>query len=63
MTGRPADIGSLLLSLGASAADPNSHEPFILIIDDIRGGAWQRLDGLTDPTKLARILRKRIREK
>jgi protein SCO1/2 len=62
VTGCQADIDSLLLSLGASTADPSTHTPFILIIDDIHGGARQRLDGLTDPAILARILHKRVRQ-
>ena len=32
VTGRPAEIGSLLLSLGTSTADPAAHAPFILIL-------------------------------
>src|SRR5258708_5755814 len=55
VTGPKPDMDTLTRSLGASAADPASHAPLIIIIDD-RSGRWQRLDGLTDPAKLARIL-------
>jgi len=61
VTGGKSEIDALLLSLGASAADPGSHAPLIVIIDDLHGGPWQRLDGLTDPAVLAQILRSRIK--
>jgi protein SCO1/2 len=56
VTGAKPDMDTLTRSLGASSADPASHAPLIVIIDD-RSGRWQRLDGLTDPAVLARILR------
>ena len=43
------------LVLGAPLANPGDHTPIVLVIDD-RHGTWQRLDGLTDPAKLAQIL-------
>ena len=57
VTGAKSDIDALVKSLGSSAVDPTSHSPLIVIIDDLHGGPWQRLDGLTDPATLARILR------
>ena len=59
VTGAKTDIDMLVQALGASAADPASHAPLVLIIDDKHGGFRQRLDGLTEPTTLARILRER----
>jgi protein SCO1/2 len=56
VTGAKPDIDTLTRSLGAPASDPASHAPLIVVIDD-RNGRWLRLDGLTDPAKLARILR------
>jgi protein SCO1/2 len=58
VTGAKPDIDTLLRSLGTAAADPASHTPLILIVDDRKEGApaMQRLDGLTDPKTLARIL-------
>ena len=46
-------------SLGASAADPASHVPLVLLIDE-RGKPrpWRRLDGLAD----ARVLTAALRE-
>jgi protein SCO1/2 len=57
VTGAKPDIDTLLRSLGTAIADPASHTPLVLIIDD-RGAAplFRRLDGLTDPKTLARIL-------
>jgi protein SCO1 len=60
VTGRSADLQDLRASLGASSADPASHSPLVLLIDDRRGGTWQRLDGLTDPALMARMLRSRV---
>jgi len=59
VTGAKSDIDALVQSLGASAADPASHAPLVLVIDDKHGGFRQRLDGLTEPATLARILRER----
>jgi protein SCO1/2 len=57
ITGPKPDITTLLRSLGTTIADPASHTPLILIVDD-RGEtpSLQRVDGLTDPKTLARIL-------
>lgn len=57
VTGAKPDIDTLLRSLGTTIADPASHTPLVLIIDD-RGTTpiFRRLDGLTDPKTLARIL-------
>ena len=63
VTGAKPDIESLAQSLGASAADPASHAPLVIIIDDRDGrgaGQWQRLDGLADPSMLARLLGERL---
>lgn len=57
VTGAKPDIDTLVKSLGASTVDPASHAPLTIVIDDKHGGPWQRLDGLTDPAVLARILR------
>lgn len=62
VTGERADLDALLRSLGASAADPASHVPIALIVDERRQPArWQRLDGLADAAVLARALRDRLR--
>jgi protein SCO1/2 len=55
VTGAKSDLDALARSLGVSSASPADHAPLVLIIDD-RRGTWQRLDGLTDSAKLARIL-------
>jgi protein SCO1/2 len=57
VTGAKPDIDALLQALGTAIADPASHTPLILIIDD-RGATplFRRLDGLTDPKTLARTL-------
>lgn len=61
VTGERADLDQLLRSLGASAADPASHVPIALIVDERRQPArWQRLDGLADAAVLARALRDRL---
>jgi len=62
VTGAKPDIDTLLRSLGTTIADPASHTPLVLIIDD-RGAKpeFRRLDGLTDPKTLARILTEVIR--
>src|SRR5581483_3905118 len=57
VTGAKADIDALAKSLGTTTADPTSHTPLVVIVDDVHGGAWQRLDGLTDPAALAKVLR------
>jgi protein SCO1/2 len=59
VTGTKADIDTLVKSLGASTVDPASHVPLIVIIDDHGGGPWQRVDGLSDPADIARLLRER----
>lgn len=61
VTGRRNDMDRLLQSLGAAAPDPGAHAPFILIVDGVRGGPWLRMDGLTDPAKVAAALRERTR--
>jgi protein SCO1/2 len=57
VTGARPDIDTLLRSLGTTIADPASHTPLVLIIDD-RGATplFRRLDGLTDPKTLAKTL-------
>lgn len=60
VTGGVPEMNELRASLGASAADPASHAPLVLIIDDLHGGPWQRLDGLADPAVIAQALRSRI---
>lgn len=60
VTGGRPEMNALLASLGASATDPGSHAPLIVIIDDRHGGPWQRLDGLSDPAVVAQVLRQRI---
>ena len=62
VTGAKPDIDTLLRSLGTTIADPASHTPLVLIIDD-RGPkpVFQRLDGLTDPKMLAKILQEMVR--
>lgn len=58
VTGARADIDQLARSLGASAADPASHVPLVLLIDE-RGAPqpWRRLDGLADAATLSAALR------
>ncbi|QBB72342.1 SCO family protein [Pseudolysobacter antarcticus] len=60
VTGGKADIDTLVKSLGSSAVDPTSHSPLLIVIDDRHGGPWQRLDGLADPSTIARILREHL---
>jgi cytochrome oxidase Cu insertion factor (SCO1/SenC/PrrC family) len=62
VTGAKPDIDDLLRSLGTQIADPASHTPLILIIDD-RGGklSMQRVDGLADPKTIARLLSEAVR--
>jgi protein SCO1/2 len=57
VTGAKPDLDALTRSLGAPIADPAAHAPLILIIDD-RGGVatQQRLDGVTEAAKVAKIL-------
>lgn len=55
VTGAKTDIDTLLQSLGAPAADPTSHSPLVIVVDD-RAGKWQRVDGLSEPAKLLAIL-------
>lgn len=57
VTGTKPDIDTLLRSLGTAIADPASHTPLVLIVDD-RGETptFQRLDGLTDPKSIAKTL-------
>jgi protein SCO1 len=57
VTGAKPDIDPLLRSLGTTIADPASHTPLVLVIDD-RGAKplFRRLDGLTDPKALARTI-------
>ncbi|MBL8298089.1 MAG: SCO family protein [Rhodanobacteraceae bacterium] len=61
VTGTRADIDQLARSLGASAADPASHVPLVLLIDE-RGKPrpWQRLDGLADAAVLTTALREAV---
>ena len=56
VTGTKPNIDTLLRSLGTTIADPASHTPLIVIVDD-RGDTPQvkRVDGLTDPKTLARM--------
>lgn len=58
VTGARADIDQLARSLGASAADPASHAPLVVLIDE-RGAPrpWRRLDGLADAGVLTAALR------
>ena len=57
VTGAKADIDDLLRSLGTQIADPASHTPLVLILDDRAGKlTMQRVDGLTDPKTLAKLL-------
>jgi protein SCO1 len=55
VTGAKSDIDNLLRAAGVGAGDPSAHVPVILLGDD-RTGAWQRVDGLTEPTRLASLL-------
>jgi protein SCO1/2 len=58
VTGARPDLDALTRSLGTHVADPATHVPVILIIDDRRGSATRlRIDGLTDSARLAQILR------
>jgi protein SCO1/2 len=61
VTGAKPDVDKLLRSLGSTSVDPASHTPLVLIVDDRAGhpSAMQRVDGLTDPKTLARILDER----
>lgn len=58
VTGARADIDSLARSLGASAADPASHVPLVVLVDERAASRpWRRLDGLADAATLAAALR------
>lgn len=61
VTGARADIDRLARSLGASAADPASHAPLVVLIDE-RGTPrpWRRLDGLADASVLTAALREAL---
>lgn len=62
VTGAKPDIDELLRALGTQIADPASHTPLVIIIDDRDGKlAMQRVDGLADPKTLARLLSEAIR--
>jgi protein SCO1 len=56
ITGAKPEIDTLLQSLGSNVADPASHTPLILVVDD-RGAKpkVERVDGLTDPKVLAKM--------
>jgi protein SCO1/2 len=59
VTGSKADLDALTQSLGSASANPADHAAVILIVDDRPGTAaraWQRLDGLADPAKVAKVL-------
>jgi protein SCO1/2 len=60
VTGGLPEMGELWASLGAAATDPAAHAPLAIVIDDLHGGPWQRLDGLADPATLAALLRSRL---
>lgn len=61
VTGARADIDQLARSLGASAADPASHVPLVLLIDERDAPQpWRRLDGLADAATLAGALREAL---
>ncbi len=61
VTGARADIDRLARSLGASAADPASHAPLVVLIDE-RGSPrpWRRFDGLADAEVLTAALREAL---
>ena len=62
VTGDKPDIETLLRSLGTTSVDYASHTPLALLVDDRDGHAKsQRVDGLTDPKTLARIVRELAR--
>jgi protein SCO1/2 len=57
VTGAKADMDALTQSLGSSSPNPADHAALILIVDDrTNTPTWQRLDGLTDPAKVAKVL-------
>lgn len=56
VTGEKPEVDSLLKSLGAFVVDKKDHSPLLLLVDD-RTGIWRRLDGFTDPQKVAREIR------
>jgi protein SCO1 len=58
VTGEKPDVETLLRSLGTTSVDYASHTPLVLIVDDRAGRQTsRRVDGLTDPKTLARLIR------
>ncbi len=55
VTGQPAEIDTLLKSVGAFSSDKNAHGPLLVIGDD-RTGRWQRMNGFTTPAKIVETL-------
>lgn len=60
VTGNKPEIDALLTSLGTTSADPVSHAPQVLIIDDREPQNWQRIDGLSNPALIATALLDRL---
>lgn len=63
VTGAKNEMDTLLRSLGTAAADPATHTPLILIVDERVGHerTVQRMDGLSDPKTVLRIVNEALR--
>jgi protein SCO1 len=62
VTGDKADIDSLLLGLGAAAANANDHTPTILVSNDVTGYRT-RPYGLSSPAALVKVITEAARRK
>lgn len=58
VTGEKGEIERLLRAFGVASADPASHTPMLLIGDP--SGGWERVDGLAEPSKVAKLLENRM---
>lgn len=59
VTGFKRDVDRLLRALGVASAEPTAHTPVVLIGDG-QSGAWERVDGLIEPSRLAQMLAERV---
>ena len=61
LTGRKAEVDSVLKSLGVFAANKNEHSPYLLIGSEA-AGHWTRVHGLTSTERVVEITRQLILE-
>jgi protein SCO1/2 len=62
VTGPKPDMDRLLAALGTAVGEPASHTPVVLVGDD-RSGTWERMDGLSEPRKLAAMLEELLKKR